>query len=201
MKLLNTILLAFLLAPTSAHAAAPSEDPPSVPAKVEEAAKTYASSQNLVKAAYLQTGTEVMKLEGIGGTLGTTYAFVTMLLFADFPDPAADVKISDPKATLYLISSMSPKGRIFLVKAESQPKKNKRSVKMGKAGAFGYSGIGAPDPDWVVEFAYEEIKPGIWKVAPKKALVPGEYGIYLPTAMSLGSTAAGELFGFSVVKK
>lgn len=175
--------------------------PTAVPKKVEEVAAAFASSTSAVKAVVLMDGEEGKKLESIGGTYGSVYAFVTVLIYADFPDAKSDISTVMPRPSLFLISNNSPKGRVYFAKAESQPKKSKRSVKMGKMGMFGASGLGAPDADWTVEFAYEEMKPGIWKLTPKKDLVPGEYGIYLPAAMGLGATAAGEFYGFSVAKK
>lgn len=170
-----------------------------VPKMVEEVALNYASSTNAIKVAILMDGEEGKKLESIGGTFATQ-GFLVALIYSDFPDEHSDVVTSSVRPVLFIVSSNSPKGRVHLAKAES--KRGKRSVKMGKAGMFGYSGIGAPDPDWAVEFSYEEMKPGIWKIVPKKDLEPGEYGLLLPIApTSLGSTAAGEFYGFRVAKK
>lgn len=166
-----------------------------IPNKVNELAVTYANSASTIKAVAIIDGEDAKKIESIGGTSATVHSLFSVMMYTDFPDPLADVKIKDTKPVIYVVMNQSPKGRVFLAKAESQPKKNKRSVKMGKVRMFGTSEIGVPDPDWTVAYDFEETKPTIWKLIPKDALKIGEYGIFAPSS---SQSEGGDFFGFSI---
>ncbi len=71
-------------------------------------------------------------------------------------------------------------------------KKNSRETVLGEVGITGVS-MGAPDK-YVREYAFEKIKPGVYKVVPKADLAPGEYCIYFAGA----GGAASKIFDFSV---
>lgn len=189
-RYLSSVILAFCIPCFAASSL--------VPKKVEEMAVKYRTSQNLAKAVALCDGPDAKKIESIGGTYAMVSVFFAAMLYADFPDAEADLKTAQARPTFYLISEQSPKGRVYLAKADSQPKKSKRSVKMGRVSGFGASGLGAPDSDWTVAYDFEEVKPSIWKITPKEDLKPGEYGIYAPAAAGPGQTAAGDFFGFTV---
>lgn len=166
-----------------------------IPKQVEEIADRMSTSPNTVKAAVIVDGDKIQKLESVGGSLATR-GFMIALVYSEFPGEHDDIATASSRPTLYIVSASSPRGRVFLAKAES--KKGKRAVKMGQAGMFGYSGIGAPDPDWTVAFSAEEVKPGLWALTLKQDLAPGEYGLLVPGA---SATAAGEFFGFGVGPK
>lgn len=74
-------------------------------------------------------------------------------------------------------------------------KGNSREAVLGEIGAFSAS-TGTPEKD-IREFAFEKIKPGVFKVVPKIDLVTGEYCFYYGGA---SGTATGKVFDFSVTK-
>ena len=68
-----------------------------------------------------------------------------------------------------------------------------REITVGKSNSYS-SKTGIPDDD-LVEFSYEKVGDGIFKVTPKKVLKAGEYGFYLlGTGESIGAT----FYDFSV---
>lgn|GEM_PF-6613658 len=141
------------------------------------------------------------KLEPTSGTMGTTYAFVTALVFADFSGLHANVRINDPQPTFHILMGGAPDGRIFLVKLAVNDRSNNRSVKLGRSGFGSYSGFGTPDPKWMLPITTTEVKPATWTVVPNAPLAPGEYGIYAgPATLANGSPSGGGgwLYAFGV---
>jgi len=139
------------------------------------------------------------RLQPIPGSFSTTYAFVTMLMFMDYPDPHAGLRTKDPRPTLHLKMGVNPKGRVYLVKAESNAKTSNRSIKLGHSGFGSIGGMTSPDAKWTIPCTITQEAPGIWKVVPDVALAPGEYGIFTPN--QAGGTqvpASGELYDFGV---
>lgn len=139
------------------------------------------------------------RLQSVQGDLSTTWAYVTTLFFLDFPGLKADVRIADRRPTVVVRSSKSPKGRVFLVKCESNKKDNDRSVKVGKSRMFSQKSWSTPDSDWTVDFDTKELSNNTWEMTPKKDLQPGEYGVLFRGGFYgiLGGTQ-GELFDFGV---
>lgn len=75
-------------------------------------------------------------------------------------------------------------------------KKSSREAVLGEFNAY-TSSTGARDKD-IIEFAFEKLRPGVFKVVPKADLAPGEYCFYFAgTPAGLGF-AGGKLFDFSV---
>ncbi|MCS6875215.1 MAG: hypothetical protein N2Z23_08560 [Pyrinomonadaceae bacterium] len=70
---------------------------------------------------------------------------------------------------------------------------DKREVSTGEANAYGAK-VGVSG-EYVVEFDYESLGKGIFKVTPKKPLENGEYAFYLPDT---GVGAGARFFDFSV---
>ena len=132
-------------------------------------------------------------LTSIAGHAGTTWAFFTMLMYMDYPNLKAEVRIRDRRPYVLVQSRKSPQGRIFLVHCESNKGHNDRSVKMGKSGMYSSSGFGAPDSDsdWTVPIEVKAVQPGLWRMDPKSDLKPGEYGVWGP---------GSELYDFAVDK-
>ena len=128
-------------------------------------------------------------LSSIAGHVGTTYAFVTVLMFMDYPNLKAEVRIKDPRPSILIQSRKSPQGRFFLVRCESNDDDNNRSVKMGKSGMWSSKDLGAPDSDWTIRFTFKQVQPGLWRMDPEKDLNPGEYGVWGPSS---------ELYDFGV---
>ena len=128
-------------------------------------------------------------LKSTAGSVSTTYAFVTVLLFSDFPGLAAPVRTTDPRPTFLVSSRQSPVGRYFLVKAKPNKGDRNRSVKMGRAGFVTYKEVGAPDVDWQIPADVVEEQPGLWRMTPRRPLPKGEYGVWVKT---------NDLFDFAV---
>lgn len=130
------------------------------------------------------------KMSSVPGTMGTTYAFVTVMFYNDFPGESAELHIKDPQPALFVECESNPRGRIFLVKAKKS--RQGRSVKMGRSGFGSVGGVMAPDPDWTLEFKAEPTsKEDVWKITPKESLPKGEYGLFM------GAGVTAQLFDFA----
>ncbi len=68
-----------------------------------------------------------------------------------------------------------------------------REVTMGRSDAFG-SKTGVHD-DNIVEFSYEKVADGVFKITPRKLLKPGEYGFYL---LGSGGSVGLTFYDFTV---
>jgi hypothetical protein len=117
-------------------------------------------------------------LRAVGGTMSTTFAYVTTLMHANFPGEKADVRSQDKRPTLLIKSPNSPKGHYYLVSAETDSKDATRSVKMGNSRFFGVKNIGAPDSDNQIAFDAVPEGTNAWRLTPTKDLRPGEYGLW-----------------------
>ena len=119
-----------------------------------------------------------VSLRAIGGTMSTTFAYVTTLMHANFPGEKADVRVHETRPTLLIRSPNSPKGHFYLVSAEVDSKDSTRSVKMGNSRFFGVKNVGAPDSDNQVPYDVTAEGPDTWRLTPTKDLAPGEYGLW-----------------------
>lgn len=148
----------------------------------------------------LSTQDKDVKLEPTAGTIGTTYAFVTALIFADFPGLHASTRIADAKPTIHILIGGNPTGRVFLVKAQTNERTDNRSVKLGHSGFGSFSGLNAPDAKWSIAYTATEGQPGNWTLTPTAELAPGEYGIFTAAGTPAGGliAAGGVLYGFGV---
>lgn len=139
------------------------------------------------------------RLQPLPGSFSTTYAFVTMLMFMDFVDQHAALRTTDHRPVLHLKIGVNPKGRVYLVKAESNPKTDNRSVKLGHSGFGSIGNMSTPDAKWIVPATVEAEGPGIWRVTPDADLAPGEYGVFTPNlAGNTQVPASGDLYDFGV---
>ena len=76
-------------------------------------------------------------------------------------------------------------GQFQLVKFKT--KGNSREVTVGRSNAFG-SRSGLND-DVIVDFSYEKVSDGVYKITPKESMKNGQYGFYLlGTGESVGAT-------------
>lgn len=152
------------------------------------------------EGVFLRTGGKEVRLQSVQGDLSTTWAYIVMLTFLDFPGLKAEVRNTNHRPTLVIQSSKNPRGRIFFVKCESNKRDNNRSVKIGRAGFGGGSkSWSSPDSDWTVEFDTKEVSGNYWEITPKKDLEPGEYGLlYRGGFTGLLGAGQGELFDFGV---
>jgi hypothetical protein len=119
-----------------------------------------------------------LELRSSAGNISTTYAFVTMLVYCNYPGLKADARIQDPRPTLLVKSGKSPKGRLYLVSASVDHRNGVRSVKLGNAGFGRAKNIGAPDSDNQVEYDVVAETADTWRLIPTKDLRPGEYGLW-----------------------
>ena len=138
----------------------------------------------------LQAKDGIHDLSSEAGHMSTTYAFITMLMFMDYPGTKAQVRTTDNHPTLLVQCSKSPEGRFYLVRCKSN--EHTRSVKMGRSGAFlNMKSLGAPDSDWTIPFTFKQVQQGLWQIIPQETLKAGEYGVFGPS---------DELFDFGVDK-
>jgi hypothetical protein len=115
------------------------------------------------------------------GDTSMTYAYVTVLRFMDYPGLHSQVRTNDRNPKLVVASAESPVGRFFVVKADPDTKHGVRSVKMGRGGMFGSSGLMTPDGDWQMGYTAEKSSATTWRLTLKKPLAPGEYGVFVRT--------------------
>lgn len=109
-----------------------------------------------------------------------------------------DRSLSNPGYAMagFLAFGASSPAEFTMVKMEQ--KKNTREAVLGEFNAY-TSSTGARDKD-IVEFSFEKIRPGVFKVTPRGDLPPGEYCFYFAgTPQGLGF-AGGKIFDFSVAK-
>ena len=132
------------------------------------------------------------------GNFSHTYAVVTVLFYADFPDQHAELRVAGSAPSLW-IRIDNPKGRVFLVKAKVNGGAQNRSVKMGRSGYGSVSSVMVPDSDWTIPFTSKERGDGLWELTMKEPLKPGEYGIFA-SGMSSGAPvgAGGVLYDFGI---
>jgi hypothetical protein len=107
-----------------------------------------------------------------------------------------DKSLSNPGYAMagFLAFGASSPAEFTMVKM--QGKSNSREAVLGEFNAY-TSSTGARDKD-IVEFTFEKIRPGAFKVTPRAELAPGEYCFYFTgTPTGLGF-AGGKVFDFSV---
>ena len=152
----------------------------------------------------LSTKDKDVRLEPLPGSMGATYAFVTALIFASFPEKHASVRINDAQPAIHAKIGVNPKGRLYLVKLEVNERTNNRSVKIGHSGFGSFSGMQSPDEKWTVPVTMLQGAPGDWTLTPSAPLVPGEYGLYTGPGAVMNSqpgASGGELYDFGVDPK
>ncbi len=142
--------------------------------------------------------------------LGTmfTYGLKSSKIRAVVPRRSANLQTSNPRPEFYFSFSgegsnsaavMAGGAGTFgttspaeFVLVTMRVKDNSREAILGKASAFNVS-TNAPD-EVIREYAFEKIKPGLYKVVPRVNLSPGEYCFY----HAAGGGRGGKLFDFSV---
>jgi hypothetical protein len=122
--------------------------------------------------------TEGAALDMIPGSVSSTYAFVTVLIYSNFDGLKAPVRTTDRRPGIRLHTAKTPQGRYFLVTAEVDKDDGVRSVKLGNMGWWGAKRVNVPDKDNLIECDVVEKTSGVWTMTPKKDLKPGEYGIW-----------------------
>ena len=139
------------------------------------------------KSDSLQAPASRVRLITSGGTLdlssyvgseSSTYAYVTMLFWLNFPGLHSAQRTHESKPAFLLKNEQDPRSRYFIVRLEVNEKGGDRSLKMGKGGAFSFKATTTPDSDWTFPFDSERLSPDSWKLTLKASLKPGEYGVY-----------------------
>ena len=108
-----------------------------------------------------------------------------------------DIKNSGLTMAGYWGVATSP-AEFMMVQMDIQ--QNSRQAVLGEASAFtGSVSMGARDKD-IREYAFEKVKPGVYKVVPKVDLLAGEYSFYYAGTMTGFGFAGGKVFDFGVGK-
>jgi hypothetical protein len=176
----------------SAGAAAGTPLAPAVPA-LERASRARESVR-------LRTRDGEVALKAKTGEHSGTYAFIAVLMFLDFPGAMAKIRTTDKRPSAVVLLDDDPKSAyVFFVKLDSEKKKDKRSLKIGKEKLFSATATLSPDPDWTVPCDVKEESPGVWTLTPKEELEPGEYGVYFARGL-VGVASPSSLFDFGVDK-
>ncbi|HSY49100.1 MAG TPA: hypothetical protein VLC46_09840 [Thermoanaerobaculia bacterium] len=136
------------------------------------------SSQTSASRVRLITPDGTLDLSSYVGSESSTYAYVTMLFWLNFPGLHSAQRTHDSRPAFLLKSDQDPRSRYFIVRLDVNEKSGDRSLKMGKGGAFSFKATTTPDSDWTFPFDSERLTPDSWKLKLKAALKPGEYGVY-----------------------
>lgn len=139
-----------------------------------------------------------------------TYGIAKVKWKAVVRNAHANVKVGDPKSVFYFyfeekgaglshpqFGGTSTPNEFTLLKFDV--KSDSRETTVMKVNAFGSSA--GTDDKANVEFTFEKLKPGIYKVTPKQPLAPGEYcflGAGIGGAFAPGAAQANRLFDFGV---
>jgi hypothetical protein len=161
------------------------------------------------------SGHKLSELEPSVYSQGMTYGLSNVKTKAVIRNAHANAHISDPNASFYfyfekqaagLSNASTPFGGTstpneytllrFDVKGDT------RETTVGKYNALGSSG--GSDDKATISFSYEKIAPGVYKVTPKAALQPGEYGFITASGAGIvspygvGVASASRVFDFGV---
>ena len=140
-----------------------------------------------------------------GGMFGSamTYGIMKVKVKAKVPGTTANMQISETRPVFYFYLNEKDNSmravkafpaninQFQLVKFHVKDKG--REVTVGKVNAFGGK-YGISD-EYLVEFSFEKIADGIFKVTPKAPLANGEYGFYL---IGTGEGTGATFFDFGV---
>lgn len=132
-----------------------------------------------------------------------TYGIMKVKVKAKVPGITANMQVSDTQPVFYFYLNEKDRSmstvkyfpssvnQFQLIKFHVKDKG--REVTVGKVNAFGGK-YGISD-EYLVEFAYEKVADGIFKVTPKTPLANGEYGFYL---LGTGEGTGATFFDFGV---
>jgi len=108
------------------------------------------------------------------------------------PQPVFYFYLNEKDRTMTTIKYFPASVNQFLMVKFDQKDKT-REITVGKSNAYS-SKTGIPDSA-VVEFSYEKVANGIFKITPKKVLKSGEYGFYM---LGTGDGVGATFYDFSV---
>ena len=163
-----------------------------IAAMLDRSSEPEAASPAGPAAAHVKLveGDKVIPLASMLGEPSSTYVYVTMLFWDNFPGLHATVRASDREPEFLITTDQDPRSRYAIVRLDINDKDGDRSLKMGRSGAFSFKASNAPDSDWTFPFDSKEEKRGTWRLSLRKPLPPGEYGVFV--------VQQGELFDFGV---
>lgn len=140
-----------------------------------------------------------------------TSGLSSMKMKAVIPNPTARVQATSRRPAFYfyfnqssVLASITDFSTSFTANATSpnefslirfDPKKDRREASVASINILSGMKSGISDKARV-QFTYEDIAPGVFKVAPNADLAPGEYGFMYSIGAQAGSTA--RIFDFSV---
>ena len=139
-----------------------------------------------------------------------SYGLASMKMKTVIPNPAARAQTTDRRPVFYFyfdqsspLAAMSQFGSSFGLAASSPNEfslvrfDQKRNHREATVGSFNIGGMKSGVSDKArVPFSYEDVAPGVFKVAPSADLQPGQYGFVI--SMSAGAGMAARIFDFSV---
>lgn len=128
------------------------------------------------------------------GTVDNSFLRLGTTTYHNFPGAKAKIRVHESNPVILVATPNQPNGQYFVVKPDSNARKQLRSVKVGH-GFYGMADSNSPDPDWTVPYEATEDSKGIWRLKLTRSLVPGEYGVYVANNNLLG---AGEMYDFGV---
>jgi len=214
----DTVIAAIIARASGAAAPAPAAAPAAAPADPNDPnapheAGIWVFTQNKM----VELEPSVYSSGKTGGMFATamTYGIAKTKTKAVLRDAHANTRVSDPAAVFYfyfekqeagLSNASSPFGgtstpnEYVLLKFEV--KGDTRETTIGKYNAYGASG--GVDDKALVDFSYEKLRPGAYKVTPKAPLDPGEYGFMAPGGVvaagpyAAAATTNNRVFDFGV---
>jgi len=154
------------------------------------AARIAANAGSGDSVRLLDDSGEATPLRSLIGQFSTTYAYVKMVTWLNFPGEHATVRSHDTKPTFLLQSAADPRSRYYIVKLDVNDETHDRSLKVGQGGPFSQRIGNAPDTDWTFDFDAAETHRGAWQLTLRKPLEHGEYGVF--------SVRGQELFDFGI---
>jgi hypothetical protein len=138
----------------------------------------------------LVTNKETLGLTSLIGSSSSTWIYVAFLFWFNFPGLHATHHITDRNPSFLIAADHDPRSRYYIVRLDVNTKGGDRSLKMGKSRAFSFTASNTPDSEWTFPYEGAEEKTGVWKLALRAPLLPGEYGVFV--------VQAGELYDFGV---
>lgn len=163
----------------------------------------YTETNGVRKMTELESN--VVTQSRAGGMFGTamTYGILKTKIKAKVPGVSANLQIPDTQPVFYFYLNEKDRtmstvkyfpasvNQFQLVRFHVKDKG--REVTVGKVNAFG--GKHGISDEYLVEFSYEKVQDGIFKVTPKTSLTGGEYGFYL---LGTGEGTGATFFDFGV---
>jgi|GEM_PF-2330474 len=145
----------------------------------------------------LRAGEKTIPLAIVRGTRSTAGFLVWGNEFVNFQGLHAKVRVSERRPSLLIRSNgVTPIWVHYSIgKLDVDKKHDVRSLKISSPRQNFKGSYMSPDTDWTVPFEVAEEGEGLWRITPKEALPPGEYGWYVDPFTGL---QGGGIFDFGV---